>query len=65
MARRRASRLVKVQKGGLVIDNVWDGRGQVDPKNKGTSPVPLSGLARQIIDAVPIIDADQENSAIG
>jgi hypothetical protein len=53
---------VKVQKNGhsvVVIDHVWDGGGESDPTNKGTSPVPLSGLARQIIDAVPIIDADQ------
>jgi hypothetical protein len=54
---------VKVQKDGTVIDDVWDGGGEVDPKNKGTSPVPLSGLARQIIDAVPIIDADQADAA--
>jgi hypothetical protein len=52
---------VKVQKDGhsVVIDHVWDGGGESDPTNKGTSPVPLSAMARTIVNAVPIIDADQ------
>jgi hypothetical protein len=58
---------VKLQKVGhtvMVIDHVWDGGGgEFDPKNKGTSPVPLSRLARKIIAAVPIVDADQRRAA--
>lgn len=41
------------------IPNVWDVAREDDPKNKKVSVVPLSRLARQIIDAVPIVDADQ------
>jgi hypothetical protein len=58
---------VKLQKDGhtvMVMDHVWDsGGGEFDPKNKGTSPVPLSRLAREIIDAVPIVDAEQRHAA--
>jgi hypothetical protein len=56
---------VKIEKDGhvlSVIDQVWNGGGEVDPKNKGTSPVPLSGLARQIIAGVPIIDAHRRDA---
>jgi hypothetical protein len=40
------------------IENVWDPTRDDDPKNKQVSMVPLSRLAREIIDKVPIIDAD-------
>ncbi|MEQ1952250.1 hypothetical protein [Mesorhizobium sp. CN2-181] len=41
-----------------VITDVWDAREKSDPANKGVSEVPLSTLAKSIIDSVPIIDAD-------
>jgi integrase len=44
------------------INDVWDaGRDEgpdKDPKNKGVSAVPLSAMARAVIDTVPIIDGD-------
>ncbi len=43
------------------IENVWDPTRDDDPKNKQVSVVPLSRIARQIIDAVPIIDADHRD----
>ena len=41
------------------IGNVWDAARDSDPKNKKVSVVPLSRLARKVIAAVPIIDADK------
>jgi integrase len=41
------------------IGNVWDATRDNDPKNKRVSVVPLSNLARKVITAVPIIDADK------
>jgi integrase len=40
------------------INDIWDAGRDDDPKNKGVSAVPLSAMARQAIDAVPIIDGD-------
>ena len=54
----RRSEIKTVRADGHVIDHVWDGAGD-DPDNKGTSPVPLSALARDIIAKVPVIDADE------
>jgi integrase len=39
------------------IENVWDASRDDDPFNKQVSLVPLPRLVREIIDAVPIIDA--------
>jgi integrase len=39
------------------VENVWDASRDDDPFNKQVSIVPLSRLVREIIDAVPIIDA--------
>jgi integrase len=41
------------------IGHVWDASRDDDPKNKRVSMVPLSRLAREVIDAVRIIDADK------
>ena len=40
------------------VDNVWDATREDDPANKGVSVVPLSAMARAIIDEVPVIDCD-------
>jgi hypothetical protein len=40
------------------IEHVWDPTGDDDPKNKQVSVAPLSPLARQVIQSVPIIDGD-------
>jgi len=40
------------------VENVWDASRDDDPFNKQVSIVPLSRLVREIIDAVPIVDAD-------
>ena len=45
------------------IENVWDPTRDDDPENKQVSVVPLSRMARAIIDAVPIIDADRDDHA--
>ena len=42
------------------INNVWETVHDDDPKNKGVSIVPLSPLALQIINAVPVIDGDAD-----
>jgi hypothetical protein len=42
------------------IPDVWDASRDDDPKNKSVSKVPLSAMARQIIDAVPVIDGDAD-----
>jgi hypothetical protein len=39
------------------VDAVWDPTADDDPDNKQVSMVPLSAMARQIIETVPIIDA--------
>ena len=41
------------------IGHVWDATRDDDPKNKRVSVVPLSRLAREVIAAVPMIDADK------
>jgi hypothetical protein len=41
------------------IGDVWDATRDTDPKNKRVSVVPLSRLAREVIDAVPMVDADK------
>ena len=41
------------------IGNVWDATRDDDPKNKRVSVVPLSRLAREVIAAVPMVDADK------
>jgi hypothetical protein len=41
------------------VDCVWDPTAADDPENKQVSMVPLSTMARQIIEAVPIMDADK------
>jgi integrase len=41
------------------IGHVWDATRDDDPKNKRVSVVPLSRLAREIIAAVPMVDADK------
>src|SRR5262245_25393256 len=38
------------------VDNIWDPTRADDPPNKTVSVVPLSGKARQVIDAVPVIE---------
>ena len=43
---------------GTVVRHVWDPTRDDDPENKLVSVVPLSKLARQVIESVPIIDAD-------
>jgi hypothetical protein len=48
-------------KGGPAIDHVWLAPRDDAPKNKGVSVVPLSRMARKIIDTVPIIDADRRD----
>jgi hypothetical protein len=40
------------------INDVWKAVREDDPKNKRVSPVPLSPLVRQIINAVPVIDGE-------
>jgi hypothetical protein len=42
---------------GQGIDNVWIAARDDEPENKGVSVVPLPRLAREIIYAMPIIDA--------
>jgi hypothetical protein len=42
------------------IPDVWDASRDDDPKNKSVSAVPLSAMARQIIDSVPVIDGDAD-----
>jgi integrase len=42
------------------IPDVWDASRVNDPKNKSVSAVPLSAMARQIIDSVPVIDGDAD-----
>jgi Phage integrase family/Arm DNA-binding domain len=42
-----------------IRDGVWDAGGDNDPKNKQVSVVPLPKLVREIIAAVPIIDAER------
>jgi hypothetical protein len=42
------------------IPHVWDASRVNDPKNKSVSAVPLSAMARQIIDSVPVIDGDAD-----
>ncbi len=39
-----------------IRDAVWDSRSEGDADNKQASEVPLSSLAHEIIDAVPVID---------
>jgi len=39
------------------VETVWDPTRADEPKNKRTSVVPLSGMTKAIIDAVPIINA--------
>jgi integrase len=43
---------------GTVVRHVWDPTRPNDPPNKQVGVVPLSKLARQVIESVPIIDAD-------
>jgi hypothetical protein len=45
----------------LWIETIWDPTSDDDPENKQTSIVPLSGLARSIIEQVPVIDADKRH----
>jgi hypothetical protein len=40
---------------------VWDAAREDDPANKGVSVVPLSRMAREVIGAVPIIDANHRD----
>jgi integrase len=42
----------------VVIYDVWDARKKDDPVNKSVSPVPLSPLAREVINSVPKVDGD-------
>jgi integrase len=44
---------------GTVVRHVWDPTRPSDPENKQVGVVPLSKLARQVIESVPIIDADR------
>jgi len=44
----------------IFIPDVWDASRDDDPKNKSVSAVPLSTMALQIIDAVPVIDGDAD-----
>jgi hypothetical protein len=46
------------------VDNIWDPTRDNDPKNKQVSVVPLSTRARQVIDALPIIDTEQPGDYI-
>lgn len=41
------------------VPDVWDPTRENDPANKKVSVVPLAGLARSVIDRVPVIDADK------
>ena len=59
----RRSEIKSVNANGQVFDHVWDAAGD-DPENKGTSPVPLSPMVRDIIAAVPIIDADEPSDFV-
>src|SRR5262245_43697109 len=43
---------------GTVVRHVWDPTRPTDPRNKQVAVVPLSKLARQVIESVPIIDAE-------
>jgi hypothetical protein len=47
---------------GEDIGNLWDPSRDDDPKNKKVSPVPLSRLAQQMINAVPLINADRRDA---
>jgi len=40
------------------VEDVWDPTRNDDPRNKGVSLVPLSPLAREIIDSAPDVDAE-------
>jgi hypothetical protein len=55
---RRADLKDQLRVNGDSVANVWDPTSEDDPKNKGVSIVPLSRLARDVIAATPIIDAD-------
>lgn len=57
-----AQRLRKVQhmrRSAITDDGVWDATDEDDAANKQASVVPLSEMAREIIDSVPIIDTDK------
>jgi hypothetical protein len=63
VARMRRSEIINGvpdPEGRQLFDDVWDPVGADDPANKGVSVVPLSAMAREIIDAVPITDADTD-----
>jgi integrase len=55
---RRADLKDQLRVNGESVANVWDPTRTDDPKNKGVGIVPLSAMAREVIAAVPIIDAD-------
>ena len=40
------------------VEDVWDPTRDDDPRNKGVSLVPLSPLAREVIDSAPDVDAE-------
>jgi integrase len=44
----------------LWVENVWDPTRNDDPENKLVSLVPLSSMARSVIDAVPVIGGDTD-----
>jgi hypothetical protein len=59
MALLTAQRFFKVghMRRGQIVDGIWDAREKDDAENKQVSEVPLSPLALEIINSVPIIDA--------
>jgi hypothetical protein len=46
------------------IDHAWDPTRDADPKNKQVSVVPLSALAREVINSVPVIDSDRPQDCV-
>jgi len=42
----------------VVVDDVWDATRKDDPFNKGVSPVPLSPMAREVLNSVPSVDGE-------
>jgi hypothetical protein len=61
---RRADLKDQLRINGESVPHIWDPTRTDDPKNKGVSVVPLSAMARRVIAAVPIIDADDDTDFV-
>jgi hypothetical protein len=48
----------------FVVEDVWDPRREDDPDNKGVSAVPLSQMAREVINAAPEVDGENPSRLV-